>query len=280
MKTTILLSVFAILVSTNTIAQQDTIYKLKDGSEVKLPLKYDNWTWIMATFSISYEQAKELLPDSLEPVLFSKGEALISFGAYKYPDVIGLEPYNEFLVSIPVQYGKKSGDKDARKNNPMFPNEAYSFNGSYIYYLPVTTEESFKAGSEIWGFPKVHRKMVFEETEETIKCSLLDNDSLEMVIVIDKIPISKKKKDFSYCSYTLKPNELHYTCIDANGNYGIKYKGINASVTFEGGLISSKLKGLKLSEKPIQIFYATNVSSSLPLAQKTFKSNSIPPINE
>ena len=224
----------------------------------------------MATFTLPVEQAKSLLPDSLIPITFSKGKALISFGVYKYPKVSDLEPYDEFLVSIPVQYNQVSDKNAAKKNNPMFPHDTYNKNGSFIYYLPVTTEESFKAGSEIWGFPKAKRKMVFVENETTIKCLLYDQNSLEMTLEIDKINTSENKMDFTYCAYTIKSDKLLRTCVNANGNYGIENSGINATITFGEGLISQTLSKIEIGNKPVQVFYARNVSSDLPLAQDEF----------
>ena len=202
------LSVLIAIAVFNAQAQTNTNYALKNGDTVNLPLHYEGWTWIMATFTLPIEQAKSLLPDSLIPITFSKDKALISFGVYKYPKVSDLEPYDEFLVSIPVQYNQVSDKNAAKKNNPMFPHDTYNKNGSFIYYLPVTTEESFKAGSEIWGFPKAKRKMVFDENETTIKCLLYDQNTLEMTLEIDKIDISENKIDFTYCAYTIKSDQI------------------------------------------------------------------------
>lgn len=248
-------------------AQEKEIqYKLESGKIVKLPLHYENWTWMMATFSIPLEQARQLLPDSLIPITISEGEALISFGAYHYPIVSDLAPYDEFLISIPVQYNKVSEPNSARKYNPLFPQEVYAKGGSYIHYLPVTTEESYKAGSEIWGFPKVVRKMVFEENNKMVRCKLYDGNDLEMTIEIEKIKVSKNSKDFTYCAYTKRKDKLLRTCVDANGNYGFKFSGINATVTLGTGDISKTLKSLNISKKPVQVFFAENVVSDLPEA--------------
>ncbi len=266
----VILSILIVVTVFYAQAQTESNYILKNGDTVKLPLHYEGWTWIMATFTIPIEQAKSLLPDGLIPITFSKDKALISFGAYRYPRVSDLEPYDEFLVSIPVQYNQVSDKNAAKKYNPLFPHDIYNKNGSFIYYLPVTTEESFKAGSEIWGFPKVKRKMVFDENETTIKCLLYDQNTLEMTLEIDKIDISEKKSDFTYCAYTIKSDKLLRTCVNANGNYGVENFGINATITLDNGHISETLSKFEISNKPVQVFYAKNVSSELPLAQDQF----------
>ena len=79
-------------------------FNLSNGKVITLPIRYKNWKWMMVTFTVPSGQIKKLLPVGLKPILMAPGKALISFGAYEYPDVTALRPYNEFLVSIPVQY--------------------------------------------------------------------------------------------------------------------------------------------------------------------------------
>lgn len=261
MKTLFFLSILAVTLSAfHLSAQESNTYVLNNGSKVKLPLQYENFTWIMATFTLSIEQAKTLLPKDLVPITVSKDKALISFGVYKYPKVSGLKPYDEFLVSIPVQYKQVSGESAAKKYNPLFPNKVYNKNGSYIYYLPVSTEESFIAGSEIWGFPKVQRRLVFEENEKSIKRLLYNNNILEMTLSINKLGLPNQKKAFTYCAYTKKSNQLLRTCLQANGIYRVKNFGIKAAASFNEGAVSRTLSKLTISKTSVQVFYATNVS--------------------
>src|SRR3972149_6455762 len=113
---------------------QETKYKLKSGQEVTLLLHYKNWKWMMATFTVPAKQVQKLLPPKLKPILASPDKALISFGALEYPKVSDLDPYNEFLIPIPVQY-------DPPVNipclplffDPLFPQIVYKKGASYIY---------------------------------------------------------------------------------------------------------------------------------------------------
>ena len=252
---------------------QETKYKLKSGQEVTLPLHYKNWKWMMATSTVPAKQVQKLLPSKLKPILASPDKALISFGALEYPEVSDLDPYNEFLISIPVQY-------DPPVNipflplffDPLFPQIVYKKGASYIYHLPVTTEEAYNAGCEIWGFPKVVREMKFEENEKAKLCRLIDRGKEVLNLYIEKIPLSKKRKDFVYCSYTEKDGQLLRTCIHANGNYGIKKITGKASVKFGTGKIAKEMKKLHISKRPIHIFFAENLESVLPLADESLPS--------
>lgn len=252
---------------------KETPYVLNSGRVVQLPLRYKNWKWMMATFAVLSNEVIGLLPSKLKPILVAPKLALISFGALEYPEVSDLDPYDEFDISIPVQY-------DPSINipclplffDPLFPHKVYKKGASYIYHLPVTTEESYKAGSEIWGFPKVVREMKFAENEKTKICHLVDEGKEVLSLEIEKIPVSKNKKDFAYCSYTEKEDQLLLTCIHAHGNYGIKHVTGNASVKWGTGKIAEELKNLSLSKKPIQVFFAENLESALPLAEESLPS--------
>jgi len=114
--------------------------------------------------------------------------------------------------------------------------------------------------------------MIFEENDKTKSCRLVDDGKEVLNLEIEKIPVSKNKNDFVYCSYTEKNNQLLLTCIHANGNYGIKKMFGKASVKWGTGEITEKLKVLSLSKKPSQVFFAENLESSLPLADESLPS--------
>ena len=241
-------------------------YTLSTGQEVTLPLRYKNWQWMMATYTVPSSQIEKLLPAKLKPVLLFPGKALISFGVLEYPDVSSLKPYDEWLVSIPVQY-------DPSVNipflplayNPLIPHGVYKKGGSYIYHLPVTTAESQLAGSEIWGFPKVQRQITCTENATTKTCDLLDENEVVMRLQIEKIAVPDERREFAFCAYTEKNNELLRTCVIANGRYAYTIFG-NASITFGKGEIADTLSKLDIAnEKPLQVFFAENLDSALPL---------------
>ena len=246
--------------------QGKTSYQLASGQEIILPLQYDNWEWMMATYSVPVSQIKKILPPKLKPILVSPQRALISFGVLEYPNVVGLQPYDEWLISIPVQYEPSVNIPFLPLvYNPLFPHSVYKKGGSYIYYLPVTTVESYQAGLEIWGFPKVHRQIKCTEDKLVKTCKLLNNGEVEMSLQIEKIPTPYKNKEFSYCSYTEKNDKLLRTCVIAKGNYGYSIFG-KATIKFENGDVAEKMKALDISNNDlIQVFIANNLYSTLPL---------------
>lgn len=247
-------------------------YTLSTGQTIKLPLVYKDWQWMMASYSVPVSQIQALLPSKLKPIELSQGKALISFGVLEFPNVAGIQPYDEWLISIPVQYENTSTNPFIPAfYNPLFPHSIYKKGGSYVYYLPVTTTESQQVGSEIWGYPKVKRTINCSESKTQKTCDLLDNGQLEMSLSIDKLPPSYRNKNFTYCSYTEKNQQLLRTCIPAKGNYGYSIFG-KASITFGNGAISDVMKKLDINkDKPMQVFVGSNLDSTLPLAYETLK---------
>lgn len=241
-------------------------YTLSDGTKVMLPLQYKNWQWMMATYTVPVAQIEAMLPEKLKPVLVSPSKALISFGVLEYPDVIGLEPYDEWLISIPVQYAPSVNIPFLPAiYNPLFPHGVYKKGGNYIHYLPVTTAESHQAGSEIWGFPKVKREITCTENEVSKECKLFNQREEEMSLKVEKLPVSYRDSAFSYCSYTEKKKQLLRTCLPAKGDYGYSVFG-KATVTFGKGEVADEMKALDINRSnPMQVFMGNGLHSKLPL---------------
>lgn len=245
----------------------ETKYKLSTGQEIVLPLRYKNWKWVMATYTVPVGQIEKILPSKLKPVLIYPGKALISFGVLEYPTVSALEPYDEWLISIPVQYDPFVNIPFlAVLYNPLFPHSVYKKGGSYIFHLPVSTEESYLAGSEIWGFPKVHRQIKCIENETTKTCDLTDNNGeVIMSLQVERTVINNDKKEFAYCAYTEKDNQLLRTCIIATGKYDYSIFG-KASIKFGKGKIAEEMSQLDIDrDNPLQVFHAEDIDSELPL---------------
>jgi hypothetical protein len=40
----------------------ETTYRLSTGREVALPLRYKNWKWMMATYTVPVSQIEKMLP--------------------------------------------------------------------------------------------------------------------------------------------------------------------------------------------------------------------------
>ena len=129
------------------------------GRKVKFPFCYIDFSRMSASFPVPTNKVKDALPtERLKPVEIKPGIAMIRFAAMEYreTDRDWLESYNEFGVSVPVQY---QSDEDS----PEFP-------GLYVVHLPVTTEEARWGGVEIYGFPKFIAEINFKEEGDMRRC--------------------------------------------------------------------------------------------------------------
>ena len=124
------------------------------------PTFYGDVTCAMAIFLCPYENAKRMmLHPKIEPVRMPKGRAIVAFSCYEYKNVLGVPPYNEIAMTIPVLV-------NPTVNIPVLPMLAgglFSGFGYYVFSMPVTSLENQIRGVKIWGLPKVVQRIDIEE---------------------------------------------------------------------------------------------------------------------
>jgi len=117
------------------------------------PTFYDQVSCAVTAFPCDYGQAARLVAERLhpavKPVSLTRGRALIAFACYEYSQVMGLPPYNEVAVTIPIMV-------NARLRPPILPIVPGGFKkfGFYVAAMPVTSHENTLRGQRIWGLPK------------------------------------------------------------------------------------------------------------------------------
>src|ERR1035441_3540784 len=143
--------------------------ELSSGLRIELPIRYQDWSAIMAHFPVPEAAVRKLLPSSrLKPVLFVPGTAILSMVAMEYRQIIGLAPYNEFGIMVPVLY-------EPKVSIPGFPllfPHWFKKAGLYVHHLPVTTQAAYELGIEVWGYPKIVAEIVFEDIGQARRCRL------------------------------------------------------------------------------------------------------------
>lgn len=114
------------------------------------PTFYGDVTCAMAIFLCPYERAQRLMPHPrMKPVRMTRGRSLVLLSCYEYRKVLGVAPYNEIAMTVPVMV-------DPRVNVPVLPVLLGSFRsfGYFVFSMPVTSLENRIRGHEIWGLPK------------------------------------------------------------------------------------------------------------------------------
>ncbi len=127
--------------------------KLTDdiSKDYLFPTFYGDVTCAIAIFFCDYNAAQEVLPHpSFVPVKATKGRAVVALSCYEYKNVLGVAPYNEIAMTIPMMLNPGF-------NPPILPLVMKSFDnfGYHVFSMPVTSEENRLRGVNIWGLPKV-----------------------------------------------------------------------------------------------------------------------------
>lgn len=124
----------------------DTIAK-----DFLFPTLYNNVTCGIGIFMCDYKQAKAALPHpDMNPVKMPGGRAVVIFSCYEYKEVLGMKPYNEIAMTIPLLMGDGL-------SIPVLPlvSKAFKNFGYHVFSMPVTSLENQLRGTRIWGIPKV-----------------------------------------------------------------------------------------------------------------------------
>ena len=145
---------FALRRAARPLALTDTISK-----DYLFPTLYADVTCAIGIFLCDYERARAILPHpAMRPVRMTLGRSLVAFSCYEYKNVLGVAPYNEIAMTIPVLVG-------TRLDVPVLPMVVSGMPGFgyYVFGMPVTSRENQLRGNKIWGLPKVTQEIDIDE---------------------------------------------------------------------------------------------------------------------
>ncbi len=172
----------------------------KEGLEgnFKLPVFYYDNTSVTAIYTASTSKVRKYLPHpDMNPVELFPGRCLVGFTAFEYRKT-DINPYNEFSISVPISFGKKSwvgigvlGQMLKRRFTV------------YIWHLPVTTEIARFGGVELYGYPKFIANIDFKESGDFIECKLQEGEEHILTLRGKKLKTSKEK-EMKYTTYSIK----------------------------------------------------------------------------
>ena len=232
--------------------------ELSTGVRIGLPVRYYDWSGIMAHFPVSAAAVRELLPtNKLKPVQLVPGTAILSLAAMEYRQIADVPPYNEFGIMVPVLYEPTVNILGLPL---LFPQWFKRF-GLYVHHLPVTTQSAFDFGVEIWGYPKIVAQISFEETNQVRRCQLRAEGKDIMNLQVEKT--ATKGGAINYHSYTVKDGQLLRTLIQARGQFGIARFSGGASFVLGDHPIADELRALGMGETAVERLYAPQMQSML-----------------
>lgn len=245
------------------------------------PTFYSDVTCAMAIFLCSYERAeKMMLHPRIKPVRMTRGRSLVAFSCYEYKNVLGVAPYNEIAMTIPVMV-------DPGFNVPVLPMILPFFGnfGYYVFSMPVTSLENQIRGLSYWGLPKVVQEIDLREEDGDCVTTAME-ESGEPYLEL-RVPMSGTPTSFDVASnlYSRRGNDFlqSRTCFKATFNV-VKHmnllfkKGVKPDREYiklydtPSGRI---LRELDIEEHPFQLRFAHHVNSCFDLPNPDFKCDSI-----
>lgn len=232
--------------------------ELSTGAFIGLPVRYLEWSAMMAHFPAPAAALRELLPsEKLKPAELVPGTGIVSLAAMEYRRIADVEPYSEFGIMVPVLY-------EPSRNVPGLPllmPDRFERFGLYVHHLPVTTEEARVFGVELWGYPKFIAEIGFEETDRVRRCRLRADGTSIATLEVAKSATRTRPMDLF--SYTVKDGRLLYTRIQAQGEMStVRLRG-GACCDLGDHPIAEELRALGMRRTAVERLYAPQVQSLL-----------------
>ncbi|HAZ12562.1 MAG: hypothetical protein A2X86_11815 [Bdellovibrionales bacterium GWA2_49_15] len=240
------------------------------------PTFYGDVTCAIGIFFCSHKKARELMPNpKMQPISMGKGRSLVVFSNYIYRNVLGVIPYNEIAMTIPVLI-------DPLVNVPVLPMILPLFKnfGYYCFSMPVTSLENQIRGEKIWGLPKVVQEINIEVKSDL--CQVEAKESTGETYYELQVPTTGKPTNFDVSAnlYSKRGQEFLQSATHFKGNFNvIKHMGLllkgpqipdRQYLKLHNTPSGNVLKNLGLEEHPFQLRFSNKMVScfDLPKIQK------------
>jgi hypothetical protein len=253
--------------------------RLNDSVEknYQFPTFYGDVTTAIGIFLCDYAKAKAVLPHpAMTPVRMPGGRAVVTISCYEYKQVMGVPPYNEVAVTIPVLVG-------APADVPVLPLlwGGYPGMGYYVLHMPVTSQENQIRGRKIWGLPKVTEEIDIREQGGDCVTTCFDNLGGEYFKL--RVPMAGKPTNFDVAAwiYSVKDGKLVRGRTNFKATFNVtKYmkllwkKGLTPDRPYleiaDRG-VGQTLRRLEIDPHPFQFRYAKPVCAAFDLPDPTFQ---------
>ena len=241
------------------------------------PTLYGDVTCAIGIFLCSYERAEALIAKELHPrirpVAITKGRSLIAFSCYEYKNVMGVAPYNEIAMAIPVMV-------NAKFNPPLLPMiMKFSHFGYYIAGMPVTSYENQMRGNKLWGLPKVTQRIdIRQEGGDCVTTAFEKSGEPYLTI---RVPVSGAATKFDETSnlYSrlngkLLQSETNFRAtFNVNKHMDLLFKKDakpdRAYIEIGNSASAKLLRDLEIEASPFQTRYAEHMSSCFDLCNES-----------
>jgi hypothetical protein len=250
--------------------------ELRDGlsKTYSFPTFYADVACAIAIFLCDHDRAQAVLPHpSMKPVKMPGGRSVVLLSCYEYKNVMGIAPYNEIAMTIPIMV-------DAGYTPPLLPLVMdFKKKGYYVFSMPVTSLENQIRGDRIWGLPKIVEEI--EISTEGSQCTTVARDEYGEVYFELSVPKAGSNKHFDETGflYSMLDGELLKSCTRFKGDFNLT---TNPSLLWKKGQRTEKpalklgscsradvLRELQIEEAAFQFRYAESMNAcfDLPLEE-------------
>lgn len=264
---------FALRPAPEPLRLSDTISKT-----YQFPTFYRDVTCAIGIFLCDYEKTRRILPHpAMKPVRMTRGRSLVAFSCYHYAEVLGIPPYNEIAMTIPLLAGPGL-DLPVL---PMIASGLFPQFGYYVFGMPVTSKENQLRGNRIWGLPKVTQEIdLFEDAGDCVTVAKEEGGEPYFSL---RVPMSGKPTDFDVSGYLytklgerfLKSQTCFKASFNVTKNMGqLLRKGGHPDREYLkiGSSPSARvLRELDIEEVPFQFRYAKTMVSAFDLPAGEWK---------
>lgn len=141
------------------------------GDPVKLPIFYYDGEVTTGVFPAKLGRLRRYLPDRrLEPARLAPGVGVVTISCFEYRDS-DVGTYNELAIGIGLNYPAYGANLPGKALlSGVLKGQMHGF----VWHLPVTTELAWKAGRDLWNFPKIVAPIDFTQDDATRTCRLTD----------------------------------------------------------------------------------------------------------
>jgi hypothetical protein len=241
------------------------------------PTLYADVRCAIGIFHCDYERARALLPHPrMVPVRMTMGRSLVAFSCYEYRNVLGVAPYNEIAMTIPVMV-------DAKLDIPVLPMLLGMIPGFgyYVFGMPVTSKENQIRGNRIWGLPKVTQEIdILEDGGDCVTEARDDTGSAYFKL---RVPMAGRPTRFDVRAHLYSQHEgsIVRSQTQFRGTFAVTKhmvllarKDAHPDRTYleiGSGPAAATLRSLGIEQHPFQFRYTASMSSAFDLPSPDYR---------
>jgi len=241
------------------------------------PTLYGDVTCAHAIFMCPWERAYSVMPHPLmKPVRMPGGRALVAFSCYVYRKVLGVAPYNEIAMTVPILVDPDIEVPVLPMLWPSFPGFGY-----HVFSMPVTSLENQVRGQRIWGLPKVVQDIDIEDRDGDCVTRAFDDDGNPYFEL--RVPTTGSPTAFDQSAWLY--TRLGDRCLRGRtcfaGTFQVRKrmdllwkrgaKPDREYLVLSGSPAADVLRGLEIEPVPFQLRYAGRMSSCFDLPDTSWR---------